>query len=96
MTDDREREKPRNPVGEGRHKVDVSGAAYAGIGLQFAALILVFVFAGQWLDRRFDSQWFTIAGVFVGAALGIWSMYRRLMADQRREDAARRSKEPPA
>ena len=78
---------------EGRHKVEVSGAAYAGIGLQFAALILIFVFAGQWLDRRFDSQWFTIAGVFLGATLGIVSMYRRLMADQRRDDAARRERE---
>ncbi|HSJ65898.1 MAG TPA: AtpZ/AtpI family protein [Gemmatimonadaceae bacterium] len=96
MSDEREREESRNPVGEGRHKVDVSGAAYAGIGLQFAALILVFVFAGQWLDKRFDSQWFTIVGVFVGATLGIASMYRRLMADQRREDAARRSREPKA
>jgi F0F1-type ATP synthase assembly protein I len=96
MSDEREREKSRSPVGEGRHKVEVSGAAYAGLGLQFAALILIFVFAGQWLDRRFDTQWFTIAGVFLGATLGIVSMYRRLMADQRREDAARQSKEPKA
>jgi F0F1-type ATP synthase assembly protein I len=96
MTDERRPEQSPNPLEEGRHKVDVSGAAYAGIGLQFAALILVFVFAGQWLDRRFDSQWFTIAGVFIGATLGIVSMYRRLMADQRREDAARRKSEPPS
>jgi F0F1-type ATP synthase assembly protein I len=94
MSEDRGRQTPRNPMDEGRHKVDVSGAAYAGIGLQFAALILIFVFAGQWLDRRFDSQWFTIVGVFLGATLGIVSMYRRLTADQRREDAARRAREP--
>lgn len=83
-------------MGEGRHKMDVSGAAYAGIGLQFAAIILLSVFAGQWLDRRFGTQWFTIAGVFIGATLGIVSMYRRLMADQRRADAERRDKKPPA
>jgi F0F1-type ATP synthase assembly protein I len=76
--------------------MDVSGAAYAGIGLQFAALILIFVFAGQWLDRRLGSQWFTVIGVFLGAGLGILSMYRRLMADQRRADDARREKKPPA
>lgn len=76
--------------------MDVSGAAYAGIGLQFAAIILLSVFAGQWLDRRFGTQWFTVAGVFIGATLGIVSMYRRLMADQRRADAERRDKKPPA
>lgn len=96
MDDDGRRDESRSPLGRGRHKMDVGGAAYAGIGLQFAALILIFVFAGQWLDRRLDSQWFTVIGVFVGAGLGILSMYRRLMADQRREDEARRSKEPPA
>lgn len=96
MSDERRREESRSPVGEGRHKMDVSGAAYAGIGLQFAALILICVFAGQWLDRRLQTQWFTIAGVFIGAALGIGSMYKRLMADQRREDAAKRDREPKA
>lgn len=96
MGDDGKREESRSPVGSGRHKMDVSGAAYAGIGLQFAALILIFVFAGQWLDRRLGSQWFTVIGVFLGAGLGILSMYRRLMADQRRADDARREKEPPA
>ena len=96
MSDEGKRDEPRSPVGTGRHKMDVGGAAYAGIGLQFAALILIFVFAGQWLDRRFGTQWFTVIGVFLGAGLGILSMYRRLMADQRREDAARRAKEPPA
>jgi F0F1-type ATP synthase assembly protein I len=96
MGDEGRRDESRSPVGTGRHKVDVGGAAYAGIGLQFAALILIFVFAGQWLDRRFDSQWFTVVGVFLGAGLGMLSMYRRLMADQRREDEARRKQEPPA
>lgn len=96
MSDEGRRDESRSPVGTGRHKVDVGGAAYAGIGLQFAALILIFVFAGQWLDRRLGTQWFTVVGVFLGAGLGILSMYRRLMAEQRREDEARRAKEPPA
>lgn len=96
MDDQPGRDEGRSPVGEGRHKMDVSGAAYAGIGLQFAAIILLSVFAGQWLDRRFGTQWFTIAGVFIGATLGIVSMYRRLMADQRRADAERRDRKPPA
>jgi F0F1-type ATP synthase assembly protein I len=96
MTDDRRREHERNLLGEGRHKVDVSGAAYAGIGLQFAALILVFVFAGQWLDKRLGTQWFTVLGVFLGAGVGIWNMYRRFTADLRKEEERRRNEEPPA
>ena len=96
MDDPGRRDESRNPLESGRHKVDLGGGALAGIGLQFAALILIFVFAGQWLDRRLDSQWFTIVGVFLGAALGITSMYRRLMAEQRKADEAKRRKDPPA
>lgn len=96
MGDEGERDESRNPVGHGRHKMDVGGASFAGIGVQFAAPILIFVFAGQWLDRRFGSEWFTVIGVFTGAGLGMLSMYRRMMADQRREDEARRREEPPA
>jgi F0F1-type ATP synthase assembly protein I len=80
----------RDPRGEGRFKVGTSAAAYAGVGLQFAATILIFVFAGQWLDRRLGTGWLTLAGAFVGMAAGVYSLYRKLMADQRREEDARR------
>ncbi|MDQ3696936.1 MAG: AtpZ/AtpI family protein [Gemmatimonadota bacterium] len=92
MTDERERkERTPDPRGEGRHKVGTSVGAYAGLGFQFAAAIILFLFAGQWLDRRLGTEWFAIIGMFVGAAAGFYSMYRRLMADQRREDEARRA-----
>jgi F0F1-type ATP synthase assembly protein I len=96
MDDPDRRDESRKILESGRHKVDLGGASLAGIGLQFAALILIFVFAGQWLDRRLDTQWFTIVGVFLGAGLGITSMYRRLMAEQRKADEASRRKDPPA
>ena len=58
----------------------LSGAAYAGLGLQFAATILIFLFAGQWLDRRLGtSPWLMLLGVLLGAGGGIYSMYRRLV-----------------
>lgn len=64
---------------------------YAGVGLQFAVSILVFLYAGQWVDRRLGSApWGMILGVFTGAGAAFWSMYRRLMADLRREEEARR------
>lgn len=64
----------------------VSGVEFAGIGIQFALTILIFVFAGVWLDRRLGSSpWFVIIGVFVGASAGFFSMYRQMMSAQRRD-----------
>ncbi|MDQ2889602.1 MAG: AtpZ/AtpI family protein [Gemmatimonadota bacterium] len=56
----------------------------AGIGLQFAVSVLLFGFAGQWLDRRAGTgPLFLILGVFLGAAGSFYSMYRKLAAAQR-------------
>ena len=66
------------------------GMALAGIGLQFGLTIVVFVFGGVWLDKHLDSSpWFTIGCTFVGAAGGIYSMYRRAMAVERSQDEDR-------
>ena len=70
----------------GARQAGISGAEFAGIGLQFALTILVFVFAGVWLDRRLGSSpWLVILFVFLGAAAGIFSMYRKVTAAQRRD-----------
>jgi F0F1-type ATP synthase assembly protein I len=40
---------------------------YAGLGMQFAVTLLVFVAAGIWCDKKLDTEpWFLIAGVFLG------------------------------
>jgi F0F1-type ATP synthase assembly protein I len=75
-----------------------SAGRYAGLGIQFAISILVFLYAGQWLDRRLGTNGlFVIVGVFLGAGAAFYSMYRKLMADQRADEAreaeARRQKE---
>ena len=55
-----------------------------GVGLQFAASILLFLFGGMWLDRKLGTApWLLIAGVFVGGGAGFWSMYRRLVVAPR-------------
>ena len=65
---------------------------YAGVGLQFALTIVGFMFAGMWLDRALGtSPWLLILFVFGGAAAGFYSIYRKLMAAQRRADEARRA-----
>ena len=51
-----------------------------GVGLQFAASILLFFFLGRWLDDRLGTEpWLLVIGVFVGLSAGFWSMYRRLV-----------------
>lgn len=71
----------------GRRSTGISGGEFAGVGLQYALTIVVFMFAGIWLDKRLGtSPWFVIVCVFVGAAAGFFSVYRKLMAAQRRAD----------
>lgn len=52
----------------------------AGVGLQFAAAIVLFLFLGRWLDGKLGTDpWLTLAGVVVGAVGGFLSMYRQLV-----------------
>jgi ATP synthase protein I len=81
------------PPGGSEANSGPSASEFAGVGLQFAASILVSLFAGQWLDRRLGTApWFLLVGVFLGAGAGFYSMYRKLMAAQAREDAARKAR----
>ncbi len=78
---------------ESGSKQGLSGADFAGVGIQFALAIVLFLFAGQWLDKRLGTNgMLTIAGVFIGAAAGFYSMYRKISAAQRQDDEERRGK----
>ena len=58
------------------------GAAgkYAGLGFQFVFAILLFLWVGQWVDRKLGTDGiFLILGVFLGAGAAFYSMYRNLM-----------------
>ena len=67
----------------GRRK-GISGAEFAGVGLQFGITIVVFAVVGIWLDRKLGtSPWLVIVGVFGGAALGFWEMYRVMIRRRR-------------
>ena len=57
-----------------------SGSEYAGAGLHFAATIGLFAYLGYWLDKRMGSSpWLIILGVFAGAGLAFFSLYRRVI-----------------
>jgi F0F1-type ATP synthase assembly protein I len=57
-----------------------SAGEVMGVGLQFAGSILVFLFVGRWLDTRLGTgPWLLLAGVFIGAGAGFYSLYRQLV-----------------
>lgn len=92
MKDEPGRSDARGSESLGRRSAGISGGEFAGVGLQFALTIVVFMFAGIWLDKRLHtSPWLVIVCVFVGAAAGFFSIYRKLMAAQRRATGGRPS-----
>jgi ATP synthase protein I len=67
-----------------------SPGEFAGLGLAFAICTVGGLYLGQWLDRKLGTApWMLLIGVFVGAGGSFYSMYRKLMAAQAREEAAR-------
>jgi F0F1-type ATP synthase assembly protein I len=74
-------------------KKSLSGADFAGVGVQFAFAIIVFLYAGQWVDDRLGTNGlFTIAGVFIGAGAAFYNMYRKISAAQKQDDEERRGR----
>jgi F0F1-type ATP synthase assembly protein I len=77
-----------------------SASQFAGIGIQFAVAIVLFLYLGQWVDRKLGTApWFLLLFVFLGAGGAFYGMYRKLMAAQEREEQAARERrargEPP-
>jgi len=72
---------PGEPPRDSKPTGEVSPWALAGLGMQFFVAILVFVYAGNWLDRRFGtSPLFLLGGVLVGGGGVFYSGYRRITA----------------
>ncbi|MQA89922.1 MAG: hypothetical protein GEU90_06780 [Gemmatimonas sp.] len=69
-------------------------AEVAGVGLQFAAAIVLFLFVGRWLDSRLGTEpWLLLIGVLLGAVGGFYSMYRQLViAPRERQERERRER----
>ena len=68
-----------------------SGLRMAGAGVQFAAALIIGLYGGQWLDRRYTAApVFLYLGVAVGAIGGMTVLYRQLMRATRDEEEADR------
>ena len=83
---------PSDP--ERRERSDA--ARYAGVGLQFAITILVCLWLGNWLDRKFGTSKFVFLAVFLGAGAAFYSMYRQLMGNLERDEEAKRARKSAA
>jgi F0F1-type ATP synthase assembly protein I len=60
------------------------GYKYLAMGLRFAGGIVVFLFAGLFLDRRLGTTpLFLLVGTVAGATLGFLSIYRELTAEEK-------------
>jgi len=84
------------PITEGGQKAregGLSGIDFAAIPFQLAMCLLAGVYAGQWLDKKLGSApWLLVTGVFLGAGLGFYNIYVKLMAAQARDEAAQQSR----
>ncbi|MEP6508053.1 MAG: AtpZ/AtpI family protein [Gemmatimonadales bacterium] len=80
---------PQTPGSKSSDPINVG--SFAGAGLQFAISIVLFLFIGQWIDKKLEtSPAFLIAGVFLGGAAAFYSMYRKLAAAQKADDERRK------
>lgn len=84
---------PADPRRPNRAGLTPEAGDMMGVGLQFAASILLFLFVGKWLDERLGTgPWLLIAGVFIGGSAGFYAMYRRLVLDPRNKQKDEESK----
>jgi hypothetical protein len=61
---------------------------YSGLGLQWALSVVLFLFAGRWLDKRIGTDpYLTVVGAFVGGAAGFYALYAALTKGQKKDRA---------
>jgi F0F1-type ATP synthase assembly protein I len=59
-------------------------ARVSGLGLSFAATLLLFAGAGWWVDRKLGSSpLFLLLAVFLGFGLSLYSILRKLPSGKR-------------
>lgn len=52
---------------------------YSHLGIQFAVVVIAGIWVGSWLDRRLSTRGvLTLVGMFLGAGVGFYHLYREL------------------
>lgn len=57
----------------------VAALRLVGVGFFIGGSILLGIFAGRWLDVKFDTQFFWIIGLILGIIIAFYGVYRMLM-----------------
>ena len=72
--------------GPGQPRPGAEFARYAGLGLQFAATVVLLAFAGYWVDQWLGTlPGFLLAGVFLGFLGAMISLLRQVPAARGRK-----------
>jgi hypothetical protein len=91
MADDLKGPNPASPSDD-----SPSPWALAGLGMQFFVAVLLFVYAGNWMDARFGtSPLFLLTGVIGGGGGTFFLSYRRLMRSVKSKDTGRTDRNGP-
>lgn len=84
--------KPSGQTPSNPEPKEQSPWALAGLGAQFFVALILFVYAGNWMDARFrSSPLFLLVGVFVGGGGTFYVSYRQLMRRMNDADARRKA-----
>lgn len=74
-------------------KSDSKAMQYSGLGIQLAGTILIFVFIGIWLDKKFETKYiFTLILAFVGFAGGFYSFFLSIQNLTKKEKDEKKKK----
>ena len=62
-----------------------SALSYVGLGVELVLPVLLGVFGGAWLDRRFGTTpWLVVTGSLLGIAAGFLNFFRSVLPRSRR------------
>lgn len=70
--------KPKGPKKlSDRDSFMMAFGIYGVLGFQLVASILIGVFGGQWLDKKFGTDpWLMMLGLFLGVGAGFYNLFR--------------------
>lgn len=72
---------PKPPAGEVPKQPPSLGllvSAATDFAVSIAVPLLVFIYLGRWLDRKFDTKLFVVAGILLALALSSYAIYKHI------------------
>lgn len=70
-----------------------TAAPYMTLGIQIAAAVVLFLFAGKYADDVFGTKpWLMVAGIVIGFTGGMIHFFREVIELSKKEDDERRKK----